>query len=180
MTWFLSMLNNILSESESCKDMCLKSPEEHLHLVSKHASWWVTLFHYSDVIMGVMVSQITVILIVYSTVCSGADQRKHQSSTSLAFVRGNHWWQMNSLLKGPVMWKRFACEDTIMSVSKWSYQPQGFPFTETEMLSFWQYLPHWLHWKLSKWQLPMQPVMKILSKWWHSHFSVVKIMWWQS
>ena len=42
--------------------------------------------HYSDVIMSVMASQITSASIVCSTVCSGADQRKHQSSASLVFV----------------------------------------------------------------------------------------------
>ena len=46
--------------------------------------------HYSDVIMGAMASQITSVSIVYSTVCSGSEQRKHQSSASLAFVRGIH------------------------------------------------------------------------------------------
>ena len=40
--------------------------------------------------MGAMASQITSLTIVYSTVNSGADQRKHQSSASLAFVRGIH------------------------------------------------------------------------------------------
>ena len=45
--------------------------------------------HYSDATMGTMASQITSLSIVYSTVYSGADQRKHQSSVSLAFVRGN-------------------------------------------------------------------------------------------
>ena len=45
--------------------------------------------HYNDVIMSVMVSQIAGVLIVHSTVCSVADQRKHQSSASVAFVRGN-------------------------------------------------------------------------------------------
>ena len=40
--------------------------------------------HYSDVIMSVMTSQITSLTIAYSTVYSGADQRKHQSSASLA------------------------------------------------------------------------------------------------
>ena len=40
--------------------------------------------------MGVMASQITCLTIVYPTVYSGADQRKHQSSASLAFVRGIH------------------------------------------------------------------------------------------
>ena len=43
--------------------------------------------HYSDVIMGVIASQITSLPIVYSTVYSGADQRKHQSSASQTFVR---------------------------------------------------------------------------------------------
>ena len=44
----------------------------------------VQAFHYRDVMMNTMVSQITGVLIVYSTVCSGGDQRKHQSSASLA------------------------------------------------------------------------------------------------
>ena len=46
--------------------------------------------HYNDVIMGAIASQITSLTIVYSMVYSGADQRKHQSSASLAFVRGIH------------------------------------------------------------------------------------------
>ena len=33
--------------------------------------------HYSDVVMGAMASQITILTIVYSTVNSGVDQRKH-------------------------------------------------------------------------------------------------------
>ena len=40
--------------------------------------------------MDAMASQITNLTIVYSTVYSDADQRKHQSSASLAFVQGNH------------------------------------------------------------------------------------------
>ena len=40
--------------------------------------------------MSVMATQITGVLMVYLTVCSGADQRKHQSSAPLAFVRGSH------------------------------------------------------------------------------------------
>ena len=43
--------------------------------------------------------------------------------------------------------------------------------TETKMSSFWQNFHHWLHWKLSFWQLPMQPLMKVSSKWQHFHFS---------
>ena len=52
--------------------------------------------HYSDVIMSAMASQITGVLIVYSTVCSGGHQRKHQTSASLACVRGIHRWPVNS------------------------------------------------------------------------------------
>ena len=42
--------------------------------------------HYGDVIMSMMASQINSLTIVYSTVYSDADQRKYQSSVSLAFV----------------------------------------------------------------------------------------------
>ena len=53
----------------------------------------------------IMASQITGVMIVYSTICSGADQRKHQSSASLAFVREIDQSLVNSLHKGTVMWK---------------------------------------------------------------------------
>ena len=46
--------------------------------------------HHGDFIMGTIASQITSLTIVYSTVYSGADQRKYQSSVSLAFVWGIH------------------------------------------------------------------------------------------
>ena len=51
-------------------------------------------------IRSTMASQITSLTIVYATVHSGADQRKHQSSASLAFVRGIHRWPVNSPHKG--------------------------------------------------------------------------------
>ena len=51
---------------------------------------------------------------VYSTACSGADQRKHESSTALAFVRGIHRWSVNSPHKGPVTRKMFPFYDVIM------------------------------------------------------------------
>ena len=46
--------------------------------------------------MGTMASQITSLSIVYSTVYSSADQRKHQSSASLAVVQEIHLWLLNS------------------------------------------------------------------------------------
>ena len=69
---------------------------------------------YSDVIMGAMASLITGVSIVYSTVCSGVNQRKHQSSALLAFVRGIHWWPANSLYKGPVTRVIFPYDCVIM------------------------------------------------------------------
>ena len=74
--------------------------------------------HYSDVIMGAMASQITGVSIVFSTVCSGADQRKHQSSALLVFVRGIHRWPVNSPHKGPVTRKMFPFDDVIMIYHK--------------------------------------------------------------
>ena len=56
----------------------------------------------NDVIMGAMASQITSLTIVYSIAYSGADQRKHQSSTSLAFGRGIHRSPVNSPCQGSV------------------------------------------------------------------------------
>ena len=66
--------------------------------------------HYSDVIMSSLTSQITSVSIVYSTVNSGADQRKLQSSASLAFVRAIHrWpWASNAVMfpfDDVIMWK---------------------------------------------------------------------------
>ena len=52
----------------------------------------LVVLHYSDVIMNTMASQITGVSIVCPTVCTGADQRNHQSSASLAFVREIHRW----------------------------------------------------------------------------------------
>ena len=71
--------------------------------------------HYNDVIMGAIASRITSFTIVYSTVYSDADQRKHQSSASLAFVRGIHRGPVNSPHKWPVTRKMFPFDDVIMS-----------------------------------------------------------------
>ena len=78
---------------------------------------WTTycqLKHYDDAIMGEIASQITSLDIVYSTVYSGADQSKHQSSASLAFVWGIHRGPVNSPHKWPVTRKMFPFDDVIM------------------------------------------------------------------
>ena len=71
--------------------------------------------------MGTMASQITNLTSVYSTVYSGVCQRKHQSSASLAFVRGLHRWPVNSPHKWPVTRKMFPFDDVIMDIFKRSH-----------------------------------------------------------
>ena len=57
--------------------------------------------------MGTIASQITSLTSFYSTVYSNADQRKHQSSASLAFVHGIHRGPVNSSHKWAVTRKMF-------------------------------------------------------------------------
>ena len=64
--------------------------------------------------MSMMASQITSLTIIYSTVYSSLDQRKHQSSASQAFVRGIHRWPVNSPHKGSVTRKMLPFDDVIM------------------------------------------------------------------
>ena len=87
---------------------------------------WATLYqqsqqtHYSDVITSVMASQVTSVSIVYSVCCcSGTDQRKHQSSASLASVWGIHQWPVHSPHKGPVTRKMFPFDVIIINEKHW-------------------------------------------------------------
>ena len=61
--------------------------------------------------MSAMASQITGVLMVCSTVCSGLDQRKHQSSASLAFVGRIHRWLVDSphAENVPIWWRHYVC-----------------------------------------------------------------------
>ena len=63
--------------------------------------------HYDDVRMGAIASQITSLAIVYSAFYSGVDQRKHQSSASLAFVWGIHRDRWIPRTKGQLRGKCF-------------------------------------------------------------------------
>ena len=69
--------------------------------------------------MGTIASQITSFTIVYTTVYSSTDQRKYQSSASLAFVRGIHRGPVNSPHKGPVTRKMIPFDDVIM---EWNFR----------------------------------------------------------
>ena len=96
--WFLCNSNNFVQAS-ICERMVCRMYQFH---------------HYNDVIMSAMASQITSLTIVYSTAYSGAGQREHQSSASLAFVRGIHRPRVNSPHKWPVTRKMSPFNDIIM------------------------------------------------------------------
>ena len=83
-------------------------------IINSDNDWSLVRCHYNDVIMTTIASQITSLTIVYSTVYSDADQRKHQSSASLAFVRRIHRGPVNSPHKWPITRKLFPFDDVIM------------------------------------------------------------------
>ena len=92
----------------------------------------VNRYHYSDVRVDAIASQITSLTIVYSNIYSSPDQSKHQSSASLAFVWGIHRRPVNSPHKWPVTRKMFPFDDVFMFptwllVACWhhSHQPIG-------------------------------------------------------
>ena len=112
--------------------------------------------HYNDVIMGAMASQITSLTIVHSTVYSGADQRKHQSSASLANCAGNSTVtgefpaQMASNAENVSIWWRHhgwhdATVQTKISIfttfKTMNYKDNGWYFADENsryILSFWK------------------------------------------
>ena len=90
-------------------------------ILPRYLSLWTHLLischHYNDIIMGAKASQITSLTIAYSTVYSGTDQRKHQSSASLAIVRGIHRWPVNSPHRWSITRKMFSFNDVIVMPS---------------------------------------------------------------
>ena len=82
-------------------------------------------YHFNDVIKSAIACQITSLTIVHSTVNSGADQRKHQSSVSLVFVWIIHRWSVNSPHKWPVTRKMFPFDDVIITCGAIEAYPSG-------------------------------------------------------
>ena len=87
-----------------------------IKLITFYCSHFEWPEHYSNIIMSAMVSQIISLTIVYWIVYSGADQRKHHSSASLAFVRGIHRWPVNSPHKGPVTRSVFPFDGVVVNI----------------------------------------------------------------
>ena len=86
------------------------------------AGFWDALtLHYSDVTMGAMVSQITSVSIVYSIVCSGTDQRKHQSLRVTGLCGGNSpgtgefpAQKASNAENVSIWWRHHACNVPVM------------------------------------------------------------------
>ena len=90
-------------------------PLEYLIATETRRNVYILDNHYDDVKMGAIASQITSLIIVYSTVYSDRDKWKHQSSGSLALVWGIHREPVNSPHNWPVTRKVFPFDDVIMS-----------------------------------------------------------------
>ena len=105
--------------------------------------------HYCDVIMSVMASQIAGISIVCSTVGSCADQRKHQSSESQAFVRRVHWWLVDSPHKWPVTRKMFhwmtSSYETMKSQRTFHTSPSRARYGVPSVSIYMKYIVLWTH-----------------------------------
>ena len=124
--------------------------------------------HYCDVILGVMASQITSRTIVYSIAHSGADRRKHQSSASLAFVRGIHRRPVNSPYKGSVTRKMCPFDDVIMLFSVVAMNTWTTAFTEALK-------GHRVVWKIEIYYLiRMTYEWKSMSSGWHNNIVVTR------
>ena len=112
--------NTCLYLSMSMDDLHIKYDEGDPSVII----WWnirAPIFHNghcSDAIL--IATQITSLTIVYSTVYSGADGRKHQRSASLAFVWGINRWSVNSPHKWPETRKMFPFDDVITVKSIYS------------------------------------------------------------
>ena len=130
------LLKNIEINSKTCQNEMEYSKQHNgrwlLHLPFSNVGKWdenvlnvqdqfsTGCDHYDDVIMSAIASQITSLTIVYSTVYSGADQSKHQSSASLAFVWGIHRGPVNSPHKWTVTRKMVPFDDVIILLHRHS------------------------------------------------------------
>ena len=141
-----------------CSTPCTGSNVSFFKL-SYYIQWWFIKYqesqtptillapHYSDVIISAMASEITSLTIVYVTVYSGGDQRKHQSSASLVFGRGIHRWPH----KGPVTRKMIPFDDVIMMQSISNFYDDAMAWTQFQ--HYWPFFADTLSfmWRPSPW-----------------------------
>ena len=101
----------------------------------------------SDVTMGAIASRITSLTIVYSTIYLDVDQRKHQSSASLAFVREIHRGPVNSPHNGPVTRKLFSFDDVIMTASMSNSDSL---LIQIFLMTYWSEIQAWINKRITE------------------------------
>ena len=122
--------------------------------------------HYTDVIMTTIASQITSLTVVYSTVYSDADQRKHHSSAPLAFVWGIHRDRWIPRTKGQLRGKCFH-----LMTSSWSGEGSGVQYSsKPNFLAIWV-MPCCQHTDVQGISTH-KPWYKIFTVWWNDCFVV--------
>ena len=138
--------------------------------------------HYNDVIMGLIASQIISLTVVFSTFYSDADQRKHQNSASLAFVRAIRRGPVNSPHRWPVTRKMFPFDDAIMvwvglHTSSFTQIIQGYFSTNGTIISSHQYqLTHCdFVTPYRDIDLGQHRLMKWLAAWWHKAITWINV-----
>ena len=123
------------------------------------------------------VSQITSLTIVYSIIYWDTDQRKHQSSASLAFVRGIHWGLVNSPHKLPVTWKMFPFDDIIMILNNKHQNGFNFPckYCSILWLLYQKKYSDWLNQKeLARIQTSSTHFVRHANMWWHNQIYCIQ------
>ena len=147
-------------------------PKEAVTL--NHSLTYINMYikHYGDVIMNAITSQITSLAIVYSTVYSDADQRNHQSSASLAFVRvpGEFPAQMASNAENVSIWWRHHETESMHITPHNSRLVPAFPWTSHGGF----------HDSGSLETLMESPCINILLCWqlrWRVHYNRIKLHW---
>ena len=106
-------------------------------------------YHHNDVIMSLIASQITSLTIVYSTVYSDTDERKHQSFASLAFVRGIHHCefptQRASNAENVFIWWRHHDGDSFTAFQVWPFSTISFMLHAVSSTFDPFFHPHFFH-----------------------------------
>ena len=90
--------------------------------------------------------------------------RKSIIPTQLTCLFNQGWAETTFSGTNPFYQELVALRNTSQELCAWFILSYVLLYTEMKMSSFWWNFHHRLHWKLSKWQLPVQPVMKIFFK----------------
>ena len=115
--------------------------------------------HYNDLIISTMSSPFTSLTIHHSIVYSGADQRKHQSSASLAFVRGIHQRHQMETFSALLA----LCEGNSLVTSEFPSQRAS----NAENVSIWWYHHVIMTLPIQATEIPCNLAPFLIMYWWH-------------